>query len=68
MARKLKAFEWIAMVLVLVGAIAWGGISVGFNLVELLTNGFNIVTRIIYGMVGLSGIYLLFTMWSMRKK
>ncbi len=58
--RKLDA---AAMVLVIVGALNWGLIAIAeFDLVaEIFGLDFgqtNAVTRIIYGLVGLSGLYL----------
>ncbi len=47
----------VALALVIIGAINWGLIGLfNFNLVETLF-GETIVSRIIYILVGLSGIY-----------
>ena len=58
--RKLDA---AAMVLVIVGALNWGLVALAeFDLVaEIFGLGFgqtNVATRIVYGLVGLSGLYL----------
>ncbi len=58
--RKLDA---AAMVLVIVGALNWGLVALAeFDLVaEIFGLGFgqtNVATRIVYGLIGLSGLYL----------
>lgn len=47
----------IAMILVIVGAINWGLVGLfGFNLVEMLSFGSEILERTIYVLVGASAI------------
>lgn len=49
---------WIAHVLVIVGALNWG--LVGFfewNLVEAVLGSWPVVERVVYALVGLSGLY-----------
>ena len=58
--RKLDA---AALVLVVVGALNWGLVAIAeFDLVAeifgLKFGATNAITRIVYGLVGLSGIYL----------
>ena len=58
------ALDLIAMLLVIVGALNWGLVAIGeFDLVaEIFGEEFgttNAATRIIYGLVGLAGLYLL---------
>jgi uncharacterized membrane protein YuzA (DUF378 family) len=53
----METIQKIALVFSIIGAIVWGLIGVmNFNLVELITGGFNFVTRLIYIIVGLCGI------------
>ena len=51
----------IALILVIVGALNWGGISLfGFDTVAFLFGGqMSVMSRVIYGLVGLCGLYLL---------
>lgn len=50
---------WIALILMIVGAINWGLIGLfKFNVIEKLF-GRGKITRIIYSLVGISGIYTL---------
>jgi len=56
-----RALEWLALVLVVVGAINWGLVGLAqFDLVAALFGGQAApLSRIVYGLVGLSGIALL---------
>ncbi len=54
----MKTLDTIALILVIVGAINWGLIGLlNFNLVETLFGGFSVLSRIIYSLVGISGLY-----------
>ena len=50
---EMNAIDWIARILVIIGAINWGLAIWGINLV----GSFGVVTTIIYALVGLSGIW-----------
>ena len=63
----MKPVNTLALVLVIVGALNWGLVALfEFDLVaEIFGETFgttNAVTRIIYGLVGVAGLYLAFTM------
>ena len=49
----------IALILVIVGALNWGGVGLfGFDTVAFLFGGqMAILSRIIYALVGISGLY-----------
>lgn len=49
----------IALTLSVVGALVWGGVGIfGFNLVGWLFGGdLSVISRIVYTLVGLSGIW-----------
>ena len=50
--------DWIAMVLMIVGAINWGLVGAfGFNLVAAIFGDMTLVTRAIYVLVGLAGLW-----------
>lgn len=55
-----KTAEWIALILVVVGALNWGLVGLAqFDLVATLFGGQSApVSRIVYGLVGLAGIAL----------
>ncbi|HTX87062.1 MAG TPA: DUF378 domain-containing protein [Candidatus Nanoarchaeia archaeon] len=60
---KLNIWDWIAFILVIIGALNWG--LVGFfnwDLVAAIFGAMSMVSRIIYALVGLAGIYMIFAM------
>ncbi|MEA3430356.1 MAG: DUF378 domain-containing protein [Nanoarchaeota archaeon] len=61
MARKMKWYDQIALLLVGLGAFNWGLVGVfKWNLVEFLLQWFpEVVLSIVYGAVGLAGLYAL---------
>lgn len=64
---KLSALDWIALILVIIGALNWGLVGLGYNLVEGLF-GVGTLTTIIYILVGLSGIYTIFLATKLGRK
>lgn len=55
-----RGIDYTLLILVLVGAINWGLIGFfGFDLVSFLFGNMTWLSRIIYGLVGLSGVYLI---------
>jgi uncharacterized membrane protein YuzA (DUF378 family) len=58
----MKALHAIAFVLVVIGALNWGiqG-AAGINVVDMLIGRWMVVERIVYILVGLSGILLALT-------
>ena len=57
--QKLSVLDWVALVLVLVGALNWGLIGLfQFNLVKALLGDMTILSRIVYSLVGLSAFYV----------
>ncbi len=61
----MKIIDKIALVLVIIGAINWGLIGIfNFNLVDTIFGEMSIISRIVYSLVGISGLWcirLLFT-------
>lgn len=54
----MKIIDKIALILVIIGAINWGLIGIfNFNLVEMLFGNMTILARIIYVLVGVSGLW-----------
>lgn len=49
----MNAIDWIARILVIIGALNWGLAIWAVNLVD----GLGVVTTIIYALVGLAGIW-----------
>jgi hypothetical protein len=56
-----RTLEWVAIVLVVIGAINWGLVGLAqFDLVATLFGGQDApLSRIVYGLVGLAGVALL---------
>jgi uncharacterized membrane protein YuzA (DUF378 family) len=57
---KMSTLDWVAWVLVVVGALNWGLVAFNFNLVEMLF-GTSMLTTWVYGLVGLAGLYFVWT-------
>ena len=57
--KELKHMDIISLVLVIIGALNWGSIGLfGVDVVATIFGGqLAIVSRIIYGLVGLAGIW-----------
>lgn len=54
----MKVIDKIALVLIIIGAINWGLIALfELDLVALLFGEMTILSRIVYGLVGLSGLW-----------
>ncbi len=54
----MKIIDKIALVLIIIGAINWGLIGIfNFNLVSTLFGDMSIISRIVYILVGISGIW-----------
>lgn len=54
----MKVIDKIALVLIIIGAINWGLIGIfHFNLVEAIFGDMTVLSRIIYGLVGVSGLW-----------
>ncbi|WP_409968289.1 DUF378 domain-containing protein [Bengtsoniella intestinalis] len=52
-------FDKVALSLVIIGALNWGGISLfGFDTVAFLLGGqMSVLSRIVYGLVALAGLW-----------
>ncbi len=54
----MKVIDKIALVLIIIGAINWGLIGIfNFNLVAAIFGDMTVLSRIIYGLVGVSGLW-----------
>lgn len=53
----MKVIDTIALILIIIGAINWGLIGIfNFNLVDTLFGTMSVLSRIIYTLVGISGL------------
>lgn len=56
----MKTMDYIALVLVVIGAVNWGLIGFfDFDLVKAIFGDMTLVSRIIYSLVGIAGLYAL---------
>jgi len=61
--KHMNAIDWVAIVLVVVGGLNWG--LMGFFQYDLIATIFGdttIITRIVYGLIGLSTLYAIYGM------
>ncbi len=65
--KKTSVLDWIAIVLIIVGAINWGLVGLfGFNLIYAIFG--TVLSRIIFVIVGISGVYAIFLCGKVCKK
>lgn len=61
--KKLSTLDWSALFVLAVGGINWGLVSLfDFNLVSALFGEMTVLARVVYGLVGISAIYLPFSL------
>lgn len=54
----MKIIDTIALILIIIGAINWGLIGIfNFNLVDTIFGAMSVISRIIYILVGISGLW-----------
>lgn len=54
----MKLLDYVILILVIVGALNWGLIGFfQFDLIRVLFGNMSLLSRIIYGIVGICGIY-----------
>ncbi len=55
-----RVLNYLALILVIIGAVNWGLVGLTkFDLVAFLFGNLTLLSRIVYILVGVSGIYLL---------
>ena len=53
-----KCLDCTALTLTIIGAINWGLVGIfNFNLVDTIFGNMTVITRIIYALVGISGLW-----------
>ncbi len=54
----MKTIDYIALIVVIIGAVNWGLIGfLNFDLVAFCFGSMSLFSRIIYGLVGICGLY-----------
>lgn len=66
--RRMRSLEMVALVLIIVGAINWGLVGLlGVDLVASLFGVGSTLTKLVYVLVGLAGLYELYVLVAARK-
>ncbi len=53
--------DWVALVLVIIGALNWGLVGIGMgDLVDMLVGSVEWLATTIYVLVGLAGLYMIY--------
>jgi len=66
MARRMGAFDWLAMVLMIIGGINWGLVGLmSIDLVAAIFGDGTTAARVVYALVGLAALYSIYTMSKM---
>ena len=59
--KHLNAFEWTALAVLVIGGVNWRLVGAfNIDLVSLLFDDMTILSRTVYGLVGLSALYIAF--------
>ena len=67
--NKLNTLDWITLILLVIVGLNWGLIGIlDLDLVAVIFGEMSILSRIIYLLVGLSGLYVLLTLGRLGKK
>ena len=60
-AKRMKALEWIPMLLLIIGGINWGLVGLfDVDLVAMIFGEGSSISRVVYALVGLSALYSLY--------
>lgn len=66
---KFDIFDWLALILVILGALNWGLIGLlNFDLVAFLFGGpMTFLSKVVYSLIGLAGAYTLYLLRKLKK-
>lgn len=66
--KELNILDWVALVLVVIGGLNWGLVGLfNFDLVATIFGDMSILSRLVYGLVGLAAIYVAYLVTLIRK-
>lgn len=67
--KNLNGLDWLFFILLIVGGLNWGLVAAfEFDLVATLLGEMSLLARIVYGLVGISAIYVLASLGKLAKK
>lgn len=54
----MKTIDYLALILIVIGAVNWGLIGfLSFDLVRVVCGNMTMISRIVYALVGVAGLY-----------
>lgn len=66
--KGMSGLDYLAFILVIIGAVNWGLVGLfGLDLVSTLFGNMTMLSRIVYDLVGLSGVYCIFMLTKMSR-
>jgi len=66
--KNCTVLDWVAKIFVVIGAVSWGLIGAfDFNLVTTIFGDMSMLTRTVYVLVGVAGLYVLYRMFTCKK-
>lgn len=67
--KKLNVFDWITLVLIVVGGLNWGLVGLfKFDLVATIFGDMSALSRVVYALVGLSAVYVVLSLGQLCRK
>lgn len=67
--KNMKGWYWVALVLVVIGALNWGFVGLfNTNVVASLFGDGSTLTKLIYVLVGLAGLWVIYETWVVKGK
>jgi uncharacterized membrane protein YuzA (DUF378 family) len=68
--KNLNGLDWLFLILLIIGGLNWGlWAAFGFDLVAtIFSSNTALLARIVYGLVGISAIYVLASLGKLAKK
>ncbi|MCK9578911.1 MAG: DUF378 domain-containing protein [Methanoregula sp.] len=65
---KINAWDWIAIVLVIIGGLNWGLVGLfNFDLVAAIFGQMSFLSKLVYDLVGLAALYMIYAAVKMSK-
>ncbi len=59
--KKLSVFDWICLILTIIGGLNWGLVGFfKFDLVAAIFGDMSALSRIIYAIIGLAALYVIY--------
>lgn len=67
--KKFNLLDWVAIVLVIIGGLNWGLVGVfQLDLISSIFGDMTMLSRTIYGLVGLSALYMVWLVMAMQSE